>query len=357
VKVEEIQKAAKVVSRVASQNSITHLSRCLEIGPVAIRGYSEVGNVEYGVDIPDLKSACLVNAAAFLAIINSFDPGAELSLELKGDRIAWKCGSAKGHLTLVVLNDRIPVITYNNYPWEPPKEFADALDLASSACQAMTVSVGLYGVVLEKNEGMLRVASSNAMSLASAWVPLNSYPGRDKVTLRPPVPSIIADLLRAAGDSPMMDITSSGVYVLGTNLVAHLPLSAPLSYDLDPILARYTEANHVAKINSGAVQKFLGRSKALADKGTPFLVTIRITEGQIVLEQSSVAAASEQYFLADGLGVGTKEFSSVALSGELMATSLGHIQEVVLDYLEGNTLVFRGTEPKFKHVIGGAARN
>lgn len=353
MRVSEFQKVSKILGRITNNASITNLYRSAEVGIETIRACSEYGNIEFWVEPTGLTNPVLINTAAFIGVSSSLPADAEIAILNKDNQIQWKCGDAKGHWTGQPTDRGIPQISHETFDWAPPKEFGKALQLAASACQAQTVAIGLYGVMLDASGENIRLMSSNSTSFAMASIPKGDYPG-GSVTLRPPIPAIIAAILGAEPEA-RMDVTSEGIFILAPSLVAHLPLAAPLEHDISKIISKFSDNQYPITVDSGAIRKFLNRAKALADKGFPVAVSFRVAEGRLLLEHHSVSASAEEYFLSDGIDP-SWTFSSVELPVDLLLIAMEHVTAASLDYLGQNILVLRGENPTFAHIIGGVVK-
>lgn len=350
MQVKTLQQVSKIIAKISNPSSLTPLYKSLEVGPDSIRCCSEFGNFEIWLDPTGLTQPQLLNVNALIAVASSLPETGEIKFAEKDNKVNWSCGSAKGHWNLVQTDHQIPTLEHTNFPWEPPKYFPEALLLASSACQAAAVSVGLYGILLDQIDGRLRLFSSNSIALASAAVDANGYTG-GKVTLRPPVPAIMAAIIQACPGCKM-DITQDGIYMLGDWMAAHLPLGAELEHDLAGYASAYQSSKHAANIDSPSIKKFITRARALADKHSSFNIKLQVANGRLSLEHSGLASSTEEVFLADGLPTDVN-YSSVALPADMLLLPLESVTSVVLDYLPDQRLVLKGTNPEFLYVVGG----
>lgn len=344
--------AVKIASKVSNSTALIPLYRSIEIGPDSVRACSEHGNIEVATEETGIKEPVLVEAVRALGVFTSVKENAELILEVKDNQLHWKCQDAKGALSLVEQDIQIPKIRHEDFPWVPKSqsELSDAVMLAVSACQAATVSVGLFGVVFEPEGDNLKMSSSNSVSLASAKVPLCGFP-KDKITLRPPVPHILAFLLRVTTNAAL-DLTKDGLFIVGDNLIAKLPRCEPIAHDLNEVLDKFKSFEHFTAIDANGVRKFLVRARALADKHIPLNVSISVNEGRIVLQHKGMVAESEEFFLAQGIDE-KLTFESVTVPVNMLVVPLEHVEAIVLDYLPDNTLLLRGENPEFTYIIGG----
>lgn len=345
-----LAQTAKICSRISNQSSIQPLYRSIEIGVESIRCCSEFGNIQIDIDKTGLNEACLLDTIAVLSVASSLPQDGDIELTKTDSRVNWKCGEARGHLNIVASDHAIPKLNHQDYPWTPDKQLADALRLSSCACQAAAVSVGLYGITLLIEGDKLHLLSSNSISLASVKIDKGGFPVNE-VTVRPPVPAIIAALIQSCPNC-VLDITDMGIFVMGDWLAAHLPISVKLEHDLTVIANQYTGTKHTAKINNQAVKKFITRARALTDRNASFLVELGVETGKLVLKHSGMASATEEYFLAEGIDPAL-QYNSVKLPADMVLLPLENIEFAVFDYLNSKRLVLRGTNPEFVYVVDG----
>lgn len=351
MKTKTLSGILKLVSRISNPASLTSLYRAVEISPNAVRCCSEFGNIHILLDNTGVKSSLLLDCSALLAVTQSLPGESEITFEEQTNKIKWVCGDAKGSLNFIQTDYSVPQITHKDFPWSPPKDFANALFLAQCACQAAAVSIGLYGIAIEPDGDRLRFLSSNSISLASTSIEKDGYPG-GKVTVRPPVPGIIAALLSACPNCTL-DFTDEGIFIIGDWLMAHLPLGTNLEHDLKSLADKFTKAEEVISINVLAVKKFISRAKNLTDSKSNFTVSLKVEGGKLILTHESIGSSTEEWFLAEGLP-NTANYQSVVLAADLLLLPLEFIQYVVLDYISEQQLVLRGNNPQFTYVLGGA---
>lgn len=350
MKAANLSALAKLAGKISNPSSLSSLYHSIELGPELMRCCSEFGILEIKTDPTGLDKPCLVDAGSVLSIAASLPTTGDVELEEKNNQFHWKSGAAKGHLNLITTDNKIPVIDHKDFPWKPPLTLADALLLASCACQAAAVSVGLYGIVLEPEGQNLHLLSCNSISLAASTVELGTFPG-SKITIRPPVPTIISALIRTCPNC-MLDVTKEGIFIEGDWLRAHLPLGVNLNQDLLKLAGNFTQKTNTAKIDNAAVKKFINRARALSDKNVSFTVGLRVENGKLALEHRGIGSSTEEYFLAEGLD-STLNFASVALPADMLLLPLGFIENVIFDYLPAQQLVLKGSNPDFTYVVGG----
>lgn len=352
MKTKTLNGILKLVSKISNPSSLTSLYRAVEISDGAVRACSEFGNIHILLDTKSgLDDKILLDCSSLLAVTQSLPGESEITFKEDTNRVKWTCGDAKGHLAFIQTDYKVPQIDHDNFPWTPPKDLSNALLLASCACQAAAVSIGLYGITIEPDGDRLRFMSSNSISLASTSVELGDYPG-GKTTVRPPVPGIVAALL-ASCPNCTLDLTDKGVFILGDWLMAHLPLGTNLEHDLKALSDKYTKADEVTSINVGAVKKFINRARNLTDSKSNFTVALKIEEGKLILTHESIGSSTEEWFLAEGLDA-KATYQSVVLPADLLVLPLEFIQHVVLDYIKDQQLVLQGDNPQFTYVLGGS---
>jgi hypothetical protein len=340
----------RVASKISNPSSLTSLYKAIEIGPETVRCCSEFGNLEMAVEATGLEKPALLDCENVNAVAGTLPPTADIALVEKGSKIHWSCGAAKGFWNQVASDHVIPKLTHADFPWTPPPDLGVALVLASSACQSAAVAFGLYGITMQVDGERLHLMSSNTIALASATVEKGSFPAT-KVTLRPPVPTIIADLI---GSCPnvALDVTTEGIFLKGDWLTAHLPLGSNLEHDLKAIASKFTETKHTANIDSTAVRKFIARARVLSDSKNAFTVKMKIEEGKLILEHSGISSSTEEWFLAQGIDP-TLSFAPVGMAADMLVAPLQYVSTAVFDYLSAQQLCLRGHKPDFLYVLSG----
>lgn len=340
----------KLATKISNQSTLTSLYRSIELDKLRVRCVSEFGNIELTTEDTGLTKPVLLDTQAVLTQVANLPQDADIVLTEEENKIKWVCGSAKGHWNEVHTDYPIPEITHTTYPWQPPKNLPEALLLASSACQAAAVSYGLYGITMEPDGDKLDFFSSNSIALAATKIDLGGYAG-GKATFRPPVPGIIAILIRTC-PNVMMDVTKEGIFLSGDWLKAHLPLGADLKHDLKAISGKYTKCEHTAKVDSVSVKKFINRARGLLDKNSSFTVKLIVSEGKLSLSHSGIASSTEEYFMADGLPTDIS-YEGIDLPADMLLMPLEFVSTVVFDYMKDKQLVLKGENPEFTYILGG----
>lgn len=346
-----LQAITKICERISNQSSLTPLYQSIELGPTSARCCSEFGNIAIVLDATGLTEPCLINTAAVRAVASTLPSDANIELVKQDNRVKWKAGNAKGQWNLVGSDHDIPTLDHSAYPWTPDaRSLSAGLRLASSACQAAAVSVGLYGIVLEPVGDKLHLMSSNSISLAKATIDKGSFP-TGKITIRPPVPGIIAALIETCPNCKL-DITTDGIFISGDWLSAHLPVSVDLEHDLLAIAEPFTDATQFAQINADSVRKFITRARSLTDRNTTFTVHVKVEEGKLVLEHKSMASSTEEYFLCEGLDA-SLNYATAELPADMLLLPLQFVNRAVFDYMGAQQLILKGDNPEFTYILSG----
>jgi len=348
--VNELNAIVKITSRFSNRSSLSTLYRSLELSDTTLRLQSDWGNIEMSIPPTGIKSPSLIDAVA-LGTLSTYPPEAEIEFTEKDNKIYYRIGRARGCWDLVSCDHKIQKLKHDVFPWAPPEHFADALRVASSACEAAAVSAGLYGIVIDPKFGKLNIMSSNRTALAAATIDGKDYPVEHAVTLRPPIPKLIALILDSFRDC-MMDVSEKGVYIRGDGIKAFLPFAAGLEQDLGHVADKFQSHTTEIQVDSIAIKKFITRARALTDRKVSFTVGIKIEKGQLILQHRGIASEMEEEFIAEGASEDIN-YNSISYSADMLLEPLEYVQSIVLDYLPNQQLVLRGKDPEFIFVVGG----
>jgi len=352
MKIDALASAMKIASMIPNSSSFRPLYKSVEFGPKSIRVCSEFGNLEICFEA-GLDEPVLLDCEAVDVIVRRLPLYGEVFFEKQGGRVRWTTDSRSGYLHVVQQEHEIPKLSHSSYPWKPPDRFGDALVFASSSIQAASVSFGRYGVVIEPRGEILRLVSTNGISMSVVVVPAPGHVIQDRTTLRPPVPEILVGLL-GLHPNLVMDVTEKGIFLEDCELRAHLPLSSPLETDLCGLADKYSGGNIRVEIDAAAAKEFLSVAKALTDKHSDSIVQIRAEAGNLILQHKSVASSTEEYLLARGLDSST-DYAPVSFPVTLFVVPLADVNTLILDYLPEKVLILHQDEPtlEFSYIIGG----
>lgn len=354
MKAKVIADAIALAAKVSNPQSLTPLYRSVELGPDSIRACSEYGNLELLQGVEGLARPVLLDAGSLNAVTSSLDGKEEVTFDSADNKVTWKSGSARGHFMQVQQEHQIPELTGEALgTFDAPPEFADALQIASSACLPGGASVGLFGEQISVRDGKLCFIASNSIALSYAEIEApDGLSSKTKIVLRPPVPQLIGTVL-AATDAPAVGIAES-IFIRGKNLMASFPGAAPLEHDLYKVLDKMSKMEQIAAVSPVAVKKFLARARVLSDKRAAVKVGLRVEAGKLILEQRGMTSSSEEHFLAEGID-DKINYASVSLSLDMMMLPLAYTDGVILDYLPQKNLIFCGEKCSFLYIIAGAS--
>jgi hypothetical protein len=358
--------AVDLATRVSNQTSLTPLYRSIELSPDKVRACSEHGNliVHLPQGIEGITAPILIDAVQLSAVVKSLGDKDEIVFKIEDTSLFWKSGASKGRFQSVQQTLPIPPIELSHKrSWVPPVEFSQAISLAESAALASAVSVGLYGVELSVREEELHMLSSNTIALAHTLVSGVGLPEGFKMTLRPPIPSLLGRYAALPGSNVIFGDS-------GVNVIAKNPLEAakndpwveawcPSGTALDPriidvVLSRM-ETKQVGEINASNIKKFLARARVLSDKRAAIKVGLKVVEGQLALEQRGLSSQSEETFITGNvLGVDASvNYESISLPLDMLLLPLEHVDVAVFDYLKENILILQGMDCNFTFMLSG----
>jgi hypothetical protein len=350
MRIDTLKFAAQLCIPASNASSLSPLFRCVELGPNCMRACSEFVNMQVAVKT-DLKDPVLLEAINIDAVIRTIRSGTDIRLTKEGDRVLWRTDTASGYWVLVEQEDQIPAFTHKHFPWQPSKTFPEALLLAQLACQAATVSFGLYGVVVEPVGRHLFLASCNDHALAIVTLPRDGYPG-EKVTLRPPVPALLSSMLRAFPESSL-DVTDEGIFLADNFIMAHFPVSPSLEVDIVAVATEFTSKKLLVNVNPDKIKRFLSRAKCLTDRHVDPLAEIRLKAGHLSFKQVGSAAGTEEFMLGQKAFAQAVTFPSVLFSMDELSTPLDYIDSLTLDHLDKQVLILQSDVPPFQYIIRG----
>lgn len=356
----KLQEALKLAQLICNPLSLSPLHRAIELSPGWIRASSEFGSIEIGV--LDLEVSALVDGQNLCSVLLSLDTEDKLYLNTSASSLHWRSGAALGQLNFANVEQGMPRDLAQDdaiLVWTPPPGFAEAMELAASACTAAAVSMGLYGIemLVRPAEKAVVLRSSNSIALACSSVggsfePADAY--ARQYVLRPPVHKILATLA-VAGSENLLMFGERTITVAGESFTAVLPVAAALEHDLGKIMHKFENAEKVVQIDKAGIKKFLMRARALADKRQSTSVHLRVNEGRLILEHKGVSSSSEEYFLAEGLEQ-TENFNTITLPLDMLLAPLEHTDYVIFDYQDRNTLLLAGDDYDFLYILGGSRK-
>lgn len=325
--------------------------QCLQLSPGKVLGCSTATILETNAD-HGLMETVYIDATTFLLVMDSLPDGKEVKLSVTDDVLHWECGSARGRLATMLIDDmpKFPKVPTDAGAWTPTKDFVTALRLgALSADSNALLSIGMYGVVID-NRGPLVIMSSDNVTISACTVGDVKLPGPDIITLTPEPAALLADLIQT--ESGTLEFTSDAVFYEDKYCRYFIKQVPPLRYDSLEQLNKFLAATMVAGIGSDAVHSFVKRAGALAENRRHTYIALEASDGQLALSFEEGVASADEFYLVKDLMVGT--MPPIQLDAAKLARVLPHITEVVLDHITSRgALVMRGHSPEFSYLIGG----
>jgi DNA polymerase III sliding clamp (beta) subunit (PCNA family) len=342
-------------AQLANKHALSNVYRALHITPKLIQGCAPWGILEASAQI-GVQEEFWIDAANFIAVCKSL-PEEEVELEIKGGGLAWSCGLADGKLAL--LGDlTFPEIDWSPLKqklWEPPSTFVEALQLGSLSCGPNSMaSAGVYGVVIDNRNDDISVYSSDNVTVASATGSEGNPLFPDMVTLSPDALAMFISVLKTRAVKPAkVDLAEKTIYSQAGAFKLMLRPAPALKHDLRALSAAYASRDVVADIPRERIGAFIKRASALAETRQHTYVILRVAEGALSLSFAEGAAASDEYYMVDGLEIGS-DLPDIKLDAMRVARVLAHAEKVVLDHIERGVLIFYGEDPSFSYMICGS---
>ena len=341
-------KALAPFALMINKNALSQTYKVLEVHPERIRSASAFGILEANISL-GLSKPFVVDALSFIAIIKSLPDREPVELEIKGETLHWSAGMATGKLALIKC-DKLPTIedVYVN-PGEAvdvPANFVNGLQLGGLSCGDNSLaSAGIFGVVLD-NRTNLMVYSSDDITISSSEIgeSIGEFP--EQIALSP---DAVAALTAVLGKDAAIAVDEKMVCALSGDYQMLLKTVPPLKHDIAKIREPFTACQHVAKLDPDRINAFIKRTTALAESSRHAYVEIAAAQGAISLSFTEDKAASEEYYLAEGLEV--PELPPIKVQAARMAKALAHADSLVLDHIGKSVLVLTGKN--FSYMMTG----
>jgi hypothetical protein len=349
--VDDAKELLAPFKKFCNKQALSAVYRTLRITPDRVTAASANGLLEVLCEL-GLEAEALVDATAFLALLDSLPSTEELALSVDKSVLQWTCGSAKGRLALAAL-ENLPTLGKMGKPtWQPPVGFIDLLRAGGLSCQASTLaSVGMHGVSLHFDEEAVRACSSDNLSISMATLEIEGLPpglSGDPLTFAPEATTLLADLIAEDGAILFRD---DYIYYrdAGTRLL--LKQIAPLKHDLVKGASRFAGRKLLATIPKERISAFIKRATSLSEAKRNSTVTLRAEHGQLSLEFSENTAASDEYYLVDGLALADE--LEIKVDAVRLSRALAYVDRVALDHVGEGALIFIGEDPDFVYSIAG----
>lgn len=344
--VKEFLAPFKILS---NKNAMSAMYKSLELAPDYVRGCSKYGILEVVMKL-GIDEVMHVNAATFIAVIDSLPAEEDLELANVDGVLLWACGSAKGKIALMAV-EAMPEITRRNRPdgWPVTAGFAEGLRLGAISCDSASLaSVGMHGVIID-NRGSLSIRTSDNITVSSCEVGGKIPAAPEVITIDPEAAGLLASIITKDG---ILEFDAISVYYRDAGCKLLLKQVASLKHDLAKIMRNFEKQELVAEIPRDRITSFIKRTAALSESKKGVYVTLHAESGQLALSFSEAQAGSDEYYLVDGLQI--PDGLEIKIEASKLARALAHVEEVVLDHVDKGAVIFRGKSPAYTYMVSGS---
>lgn len=345
-------------SMLINKNALSPLYRSLELSMDTIRGCAGYGMLEITGEFCLPEKTIFVEAASFIAVINSLPGDKEVEFNLESDGVlTWECGAAKGKLALLVIKEMPRIEPLNETAkeggWKPTAEFVQALKLGMLSCgNESLASIGMYGIVIDTQEDIC-VYSSDNITVSCAFVSDAAVQAPPIMTFSPDAIRLLTTILAPDEESAFIVFSEQGIYYEDGYIRASVKQLAPIKADITSILAAYSGGETTADLPVERIQAFIKRINALAESKKSTYITLQASSGKLSMSFSDGLAATEEYYLVDNLEV--PDLPPIKLDALKLGRALAHTTSIILDHIDRKVLVLQGDDPVFQYIISGQA--
>lgn len=347
------------VAMMNNRHALSAQHKCLYLSPSLVMAKSSYGQIEIDVELTGLTGPVFIETATFMGVLNSLPPGEELVLKQKGDTVNWKCGAASGKLASAALDvyDQIGRKPKKS-AWPVQLELAEALDLGAISCDNNTLAaIGMYGIVIDNRGAGAAVYSCDNVTISACYglkERITNAP--ELMTLAPEAASLLSATMKR-GNKGKLEFFDGNVYYRSENTRLLITQSAALSKDISALLDNFKDGpkSKVIAIPPTRIASFVQRVNTIADNRKDAHVTLKVEEGRIALSFSTGIAASDEYYMAEGLG--KAQVAPIALKADRLARALRYVQSIDIAHLDKGVVLLRGESPTFRYMIAGNADN
>lgn len=344
------------VAMISNKHALSPQYRSMYISPNMVIAKSTYGTVEIDVELPGLTKPCFIDTTTFMAVLNSMPPGEDLTLKQKDDSITWKCGHATGKMAALGLEPFAPLGRKpKKTNWPAQLELAEGIDLGALSCENNTLAaIDMYGIVIDNRDGRVVVYACDNVTVSACFALPESIPNAPEImTLSPEAAALLSATMKR-GNQGKLEFFDENIYYRSENTRLLLAQSADLKKDVGELLSMYKDGKkkNIIVIPPARIAAFVNRVNAIADSRKDAHVTLKVEEGRIALSFSSGTAASDEYYMAEGLG-GVKEIAPIDLKADKLARALRYVQGIDISHLDKGVVVLRGEKPMFRYMISG----
>ena len=334
-----------------NKNALSAAYSALELAPDRISGASSYAALDVAADLGTDATFC-VDAAALSAVVTSLPSGHDFNIRADASAMFWECGSAKGKLALVPVEDMPRNTPRRRSPksFTPSSDFIRALKLGGMSCGGDSMeSAGIFGIVIAASDADTSIVYScdnqtlAHCAAAGAWV----QPGEDAVVLSPDAIELLTAVMGTAG---RLECDATTVYYTDAKARCSVKMLAPLKKDLLGVKAHY-DGGKMLPLPVERIGAFIGRANALAEDKKAVRVLVSAEEGRLILAFAETASSSEEYYLIEGLVNPDKRVVSVD-AGKL-ARGLAQATHISLDFLSKQNVTLSHEKTGFTYLIAG----
>lgn len=349
MKAADLARALAPFKLLASRAAMQPQHRSLQITPEVVRGASSFGLLEQRLALGNTEEFC-VDAATFLAVVDSLPGSGEVELTAVNNVVHWRCGQAKGKLAQVAV-EAMPTIPERRRRrgWKVPAEFARNLSLGALSCHTPALSaVGMYGVVIrQRPDGCDICASDDTTVSASQWQhEIAGAPAT--MTFIPDAIDLLAQVIDRDGQG-VIECEDDGLWYRDDNRRCLIRQVPPLSKDIGEVRDKYRAEAVPVELPKEPVRAFIRRATALAESKRHTYVDFGVVEGRLMLAFEEGTAQAEEYYLVDDPNL--PDLEPVKLNALRVARALGHASYIALDYAKQGVVVLRHDDPDFTYLV------
>jgi len=359
MKASELYQALRPFTLLSHEKLLSPSYKALHVTPTAVRGHSPYGVMEVEVAL-GIETEAYVDTSRFLQVLSTA-PDGDFQLILEDNKLSWYCADpaeAKRYEmtgSFAVIGE---AITIPPIPWDDhgemvpvPAGFSRGLELAALGCGSQAyISIGLYGVTLENEEGGLYAYASDNASIAACRLSDASPSFAEKITLAPDALALLAEVTRH-GDAAV-SITAETIYCQTPAIKLVIKGKAALKIDLREIAKGLRGEDRALPIDRDSVASFIRRIEALAEDKSKAQMSLSVEEGATRLYfEDSISFSAEYYLVQSDQPF---DVSPIVLEPRRIFRALGAADRIVFDYVDRRSLVFRGPN-EFLFGVNGKA--
>ena len=351
VSVRLLQTALEPIRLACEKKSVVPDFRYLQINPDNMVIIGSMASVKVYINL-GFDHAFSIDAQTFCGVISFLVPEARVIFDLKYGVLTWKSGNARGKLA--TLEPKNLAFDFNMQPKDWPHESLVSPNMfgslaimgAVSGNNNMLAGGSFCGVVVYPDGPMTRVVSTDNATLALAWGALET-PCDVPIYLHPSSLPLIAAMAKREG---RFFFNQKAVAFKGSGVSVFVNQITEPKFDFLQVAEKYANGNMSAKINKDALLLYTKRVAELSERSNRAIVSLTVTKTGITLKFSEGTIENEEDF-----DVATLEDlpsnMELRIGADNLANALARCDEVILDFVDRNVLVFQGTN--FQYIVSG----